>query len=92
MAFIDVKESPSYTEDTSDSSMIVGTNLNGEDALLLVFLKNSPKVQFDEKHQLKLDRIDKIKVATISMSMGQAERFYLSLKDVFEERAAKNAS
>lgn len=81
----EVEESSTYLSAASDTTVIVGTNTNGEDLLSFVFLNNAPVVMVNENDQVIMQSIKKQKIATISMSISQAKNVYDSLTKLFEE-------
>lgn len=82
-----IPESNNYIESSADSILTVGTNVNGDDLITFVFLNNYPVVVSDENQALSVTGVEKRRVASISVSNGQAKRFYESLKDIFEPQA-----
>lgn len=76
-------ESQNYFEAKADSVVTVGTAIDGEDILTLVFLNNYPVVKSDDGI-LTVSGIEKRRIASVTLGMNQAKKFYESLKTIFE--------
>ncbi|WP_208952551.1 hypothetical protein [Rahnella sp. ChDrAdgB13] len=63
--------------------MTVGTNIEGDQLMTLIFLNNYPVV-VSEEGVLNVNSIEKRRVAAITLGQGQAKKFYESLKSIFE--------
>lgn len=79
----DIAESKNYLETKADSVVTVGTNVDGDELLTLVFLNNYPIVQ-NQSGNVTVTGIEKRRVASVTLGMGQARKFYDSLKSIFE--------
>lgn len=78
-----IVEAQNYFEAKADSVVTVGTAIDGEDILTLVFLNNYPVVQ-SEDGVLTVSGIEKRRIASVTLGMNQAKKFYDSLKTIFE--------
>lgn len=78
-----VQEAKDYFEAKADSIVTVGTNIEGDELLTLIFLNNYPVV-VSEEGVLNVNSIEKRRVAAITLGQGQAKKFYESLKTIFE--------
>lgn len=84
MASGDVPEASNFFQGRADSVVTVGTNLDGEEIMTLIFMDNYPVVGM-ENGALNITSLEKRKVAMITISQQKARRFYDSLKSIFEE-------
>lgn len=78
-----IPESTGYFETKADSVVTVGTNIDGDEILTLVFLNNYPIVE-NVNGSINVTDIEKRRVASISIGKNQAKKFYESLKSVFD--------
>lgn len=78
-----IEESKGYFEAKADSVVSVGTNIEGDELMTLIFLNNYPVVESDNG-VLNVTRLEKRRVASITLGNGEAKKFYESLKKVFE--------
>ncbi|MDF1895063.1 hypothetical protein [Rahnella contaminans] len=78
-----IQESKDYFEAKADSIVTVGTNIEGDQLVTLIFLNNYPVV-VSEEGVLNVNSIEKRRVAAITLGQGQAKKFYESLKSIFE--------
>jgi len=78
-----IQESKDYFEAKADSIVTVGTNIEGDQLMTLIFLNNYPVV-VSEEGVLNVNSIEKRRVAAITLGQGQAKKFYESLKSIFE--------
>ncbi|HHT4099201.1 TPA: hypothetical protein ACTYYT_003821 [Klebsiella pneumoniae] len=81
----DVPEASNFFQGRADSVVTVGTNLDGEEVMTLIFMDNYPVVGFKEG-TLNITNLEKRKVAMITISQQKAKKFYDSLKGIFEEK------
>lgn len=79
-----IPESTNYIDVTADSVVNIGTGVDGHEILTMVFMNSVPVVSND-KGSLSITGIEKRKVASVSLGKAQAEKFYHSLKSIFEE-------
>lgn len=79
----EVPESRNYIEIKADSALAVGTNNDGEELLTFLFLNNYPIVK-NENGSISVSNIEKRKLASVTLGMNQAKKFYESLKSIFE--------
>lgn len=78
-----IPEANNYFEVAADSIVTVGTNIDGDELMTLVFLNNYPVITSADG-TLNVSDIEKRRVASISIGKNQAKKFYESLKGVFE--------
>ncbi len=78
-----VPESNNYFEVAADSIVTVGTNIDGDEIMTLVFLNNYPVIT-SNNGALNVANIEKRRVASVSIGKNQAKKFYESLKSVFD--------
>lgn len=79
-----IPESSSYFEAKADSIVTVGTNIGGDQIMTLIFLNNYPVVE-QQEGMLTVSKIEKRRIASITIGQNQAKQFYESLKSVFCE-------
>ncbi|MDM3050905.1 hypothetical protein OGV87_09880 [Citrobacter sp. CK183] len=80
-----IPEASNFFQGRADSVVTVGTNLDGEEVMTLIFMDNYPIVGFEEG-VLNITKLEKRKVAMITISQQKAKKFYESLKGIFEEK------
>lgn len=81
------KEFSNCVDVYADSIVTVGTNIHGDETINFVFFKNYPVIDCDEFHALNVTVIEKRRVASVTVTQSQAQRFYESLKSIFEPQA-----
>ncbi|MDH1086347.1 hypothetical protein N5C79_07605 [Pantoea brenneri] len=77
-----IQESANYIDVKADSIVTVGTNIDGDEVITLIFLNNYPIVS-SAGGALNVSDIEKRRVASVTIGKNQAKKFYDSLKDVF---------
>ncbi|HAV1918835.1 hypothetical protein VZ170_01315 [Enterobacter hormaechei] len=80
-----INNAAGYLSIFADSSITVGSNVNGDEFVSFVFMASTPSVYIDANDQIKCDVLDKEKLGTVTMNHAQAKRFYESLKVMFED-------
>lgn len=80
-----VPESSNYFQGRADSVVTLGSNIDGEEIMTLIFMDNYPIISQTDG-VIDITEIEKRKVAMISISQQKARRFYESLKNIFEEQ------
>lgn len=78
-----VPESTNYFEVKADSIVTVGTNIDGDEIMTLIFLNNYPVITSADG-SLNVTDIEKRRVASVTIGKNQAKKFYESLKSVFD--------
>ncbi|MFP7606998.1 hypothetical protein [Serratia quinivorans] len=78
-----VPESPNYSEFFADGIVTVGSGDSGAEMLTMIFLNFNPLVGFGDGG-LTVTGMEKRKVASVTLTKVQAEKFYESLKTIFE--------
>lgn len=79
----EISESSNFFEAKADTVVTVGTNVEGDEITTFIFLDNYPVVEY-ENGDLTVTRIEKRKVAAISVGKNKARMFYESLKETYE--------
>lgn len=78
-------ESPNYVNVMADSVVTVGSNQNGVDTMTFTFMVSNPVVVVDDAGKIDFKELKKQKIASINMNIAHAEKFYSSLKKIFED-------
>lgn len=82
--FNDVLESKNYIETNADGVVTIGTQNDGYDIFNFVFLNSSPVIGHEDG-EIVVTGMNRIKVASVTLSKQKAFDFYQSLKNMFEE-------
>lgn len=80
----EIDESSNYFEAKADSVISIGTSLDGDEIITLIFLNNSPVITHDGD-MLTVCGLEKKKVASITMGKNQTKKFYEALKKLYED-------
>ncbi|BEO08440.1 TPA: hypothetical protein ACHQNL_001377 [Serratia marcescens] len=78
-----IAESVNYSEYFADSVVTVGTGDQGTEMLTMIFLNFNPVVGMNDG-MLTVTGMEKRKVASVTLTKAQAEKYYDSLKSIFE--------
>ncbi|MCX8965116.1 hypothetical protein EHW66_08860 [Erwinia psidii] len=80
MSEYEIKESTSFVTIVADSAAIIGTIENDEEIINIVFTKNTPVICVDEKGGFRVKMQQKQKVASLNLTIKQANGLYEALK------------